>query len=132
MIQLDQALQVAATGTALVVALAAYAQNRRKPKVDESQVEVNEASVKHTLVTSDTVRGELRKMNDQFNLRRDLELADFRTWAYDQTLPWYRLVQQRWDEREKLICDMAAQLDRQIEPIHLPDFPQPPPPRPLS
>lgn len=129
--QLDQALQIAGTITALGIATGALIRDRKKPKLDDSQVEVNDANIEHTIVNSESVKGELRKMNDEFNLRRDLELSDLRVWAYDQTLPWYRLVQKTWDEREVIICEMARLLDRVIEPIHLPDFPPIPPPRPL-
>lgn len=67
------------------VALAVW--GRRQPKVDEA--------------TTDKLRAELKKMNDQSNRYRDFRLVQYDRYFYEQDLPWHqamaRLMQQAKD-----------------------------------
>lgn len=117
-------LWVTAT-VALLGAVWAIVRDRRKPQLDAAQAE-------NTLVNSDAVKAEIKRQSDESNLRRDLRVLDLENWAWEKVRPWGRHVVVTFEKMCDLMREDRTALGLEMPEIHLDEFPEMPPPRPLT
>lgn len=112
--QTNEWLQVAGTVGAILIAVFAWIQNRRKPKLDEA--------------TTENIRQTVKKQADENNARRDRRLLDLEKWGFERVMPWGRTAVAVVDKMCDLIREDRATLGLEMPEIYLPPFPDMPPP----
>lgn len=103
---------------ALIVAVWAVIRERRKPQLDEAQI--------------DQVKNEIKRTNEEFNLRRDRRILDLENWG-DNMRPWASAMMRRDDVMCNLIKEDRTRLGLPMPDIEpLPPMPEFPKPQPLT
>lgn len=115
---------VAAAVVAIVGAVTAFVQNRRKPQLDSAQADAVAAQVKKT-------NAEINRDRDELNLHRDRRVLDLEKWA-DKMRPAMWARDTRIDLLTRLVIEDHEALDKPVPEMEpLPMWPEFPEPRPL-
>ncbi|MGA5467192.1 hypothetical protein [Mycobacterium sp. NPDC050041] len=110
-------LQIGGVVSAILIAVLAYIQNRRKPKLDEEQTKA--------------IKNEVAKTSHDLNLARDLRTLDLEVWG-DAMRPWASAMTRRDEMMMHLLADAYERLEMPMPPVEpLPPMPKFPTPRPI-
>lgn len=116
--QIDQLVTIAATSGAIIASIAAVVQSRRKPKLDDANI--------------DQIKRTVAKADKELNLARDLRILDLERWG-DAMRPWASAVAYRDDQMIDLIREDRERCKLPMPEIPpLPPMPEFPVPRPLT
>lgn len=111
---LTEAALLTTTLLAVLGGVWAIIRERNKPRLD--------------LANSDQVRSVVKEYADKSNARRDLRLLQIDNWAFNQVMPWGRDAVVKFDKQGDQLEELAHDLGRHVERIHLAPFPEMPPP----